>query len=55
MPKPGYKVITVRKEVLEKLEKMREQLAQETQKPVSLNDVLKHILTTIEEEEENVA
>jgi hypothetical protein len=57
MPKPKFRVITVREETEQKLAALKRELEQKTGKTVSYDDILRYIMSKIAEklEKESVA
>jgi outer membrane protein assembly factor BamA len=55
MPKPRFKVITIREETERKLAELKRELEQKTGKPVSYDDILRFIMSKIAEKLEKEA
>jgi len=57
MPKPKFRVITIREETAQKLATFKRELEQKTGKPVSYDDILRVLVNKIAEklEKESVA
>jgi DNA-directed RNA polymerase delta subunit len=59
MPKPKFRVITIRAETEQKLAELKRELEQKTGKPVSYDDILRYIVSKmaekLEKEEQAVA
>jgi len=55
MPKPRFKVITIREETERKLAELKRELEQKTGKPVSYDDILRYIVSKMAEKLEKEA
>jgi predicted nucleic acid-binding protein len=54
MPKPKFRVITIREETERKLRELKRELEQKTGKPVSFDDILRYIVARAHEMAENL-